>query len=405
MGFLEVGEPPLSFEESKGYADYIREHGTIQFLNLFKRFEHHHNESLKWGEEMEYHIVRLDQENRITKVYIGAEAIIKTLNTAEELTGGILDWHPEYGAWMIESVPKYPYNDYFADLLTVEPKLVLRRMKLKTILEAIESRLHVISIPCYPLLGVGDYFYPKEGPEFLNEASSSLYLDDRVICPHPRFPTLTKSIVTRRQRPVNIQIPIYQDEYTNPVDEPYPGFIHMDTCGFGMGMCCLQVTLNAKSLCEARYLYDQLAPLTPVMLALSACTPYFKGKLANTDTRWETLCGAMDDRTEEEKESGWRSRYGPISRYISMCSLARPEYNDIDTPYHQPTYDQLISEGIDEVLARHIAVIMLRDPLVIFPDKIHVDDNNLTTHFESLQSTNWNSLRFKPPPSMDSDIG
>ena len=27
------------------------------------------------------------------------------------------------------------------------------------------------------------------------------------------------------------------------------------------------------------------------------------------------------------------------------------------------------------------------------------------SHFENLQSTNWNSLRFKPPPSEDSDIG
>lgn len=31
-----------------------------------------------------------------------------------------------------------------------------------------------------------------------------------------------------------------------------------------------------------------------------------------------------------------------------------------------------------------------------------VDGNS---HFENLQSTNWNSLRFKPPPSVDSNIG
>lgn len=27
------------------------------------------------------------------------------------------------------------------------------------------------------------------------------------------------------------------------------------------------------------------------------------------------------------------------------------------------------------------------------------------SHFENLQSTNWNSLRFKPPPTKDSNIG
>mmetsp|Transcript_8329 Transcript_8329/g.8226 ORF Transcript_8329/g.8226 Transcript_8329/m.8226 type:complete len:207 (-) Transcript_8329:921-1541(-) len=206
---------------------------------------------------------------------------------------------------MIESVPKFPYNHFIQDLLTVEPKMVLRRMKMKTILQAINPSLCPLSIPCFPLLGVGDdYFCPKEGPDFLNNASQSLYLDDRVMCPHPRFPTLTKGIVTRRGKPVNIKIPLFHDENTNPQDEPYPGFIHMDACGFGMGMCCLQVTLNATSLSEARSLYDQLAPLTPVMLALSACTPFFKGKLANVDTRWDVLCQAMDDRTDEERDIG-----------------------------------------------------------------------------------------------------
>ncbi len=43
--------------------------------------------------------------------------------------------------------------------------------------------------------------------------------------------------------------------------------------------------------------------------------------------------------------------------------------------------------------------------MVIFMDKVDVDDTKTTNHFENLQSTNWNSMRFKPPPSMDSEIG
>jgi glutamate--cysteine ligase catalytic subunit len=34
-----------------------------------------------------------------------------------------------------------------------------------------------------------------------------------------------------------------------------------------------------------------------------------------------------------------------------------------------------------------------------------IDDENITIHFENLQSTNWNSLRFKPPPSQGSNVG
>jgi glutamate--cysteine ligase catalytic subunit len=33
-----------------------------------------------------------------------------------------------------------------------------------------------------------------------------------------------------------------------------------------MGCCCLQVTFQAQSIDEARFLYDQLAPLTPIMV-------------------------------------------------------------------------------------------------------------------------------------------
>lgn len=34
-----------------------------------------------------------------------------------------------------------------------------------------------------------------------------------------------------------------------------------------------------------------------------------------------------------------------------------------------------------------------------------VPPTNEVSHFENLQSTNWNTLRFKSPPSTDTDIG
>lgn len=34
-----------------------------------------------------------------------------------------------------------------------------------------------------------------------------------------------------------------------------------------------------------------------------------------------------------------------------------------------------------------------------------IDDEQMSFHFENLQSTNWNSMRFKPPPSQNSSIG
>ena len=406
MGFLEAGAPPLSWSDVVEVKEYIREHGVVQFLNLYSKHKDDANDSLFWGQEMEYHSIYKSPVDGSPKVDLrAARRVIDVLNEAEELIGGSLSWHLEYGSWMIECVPKDPYNDYLEELLTVEAKLILSRRKMAAIMKAIDPNTFPISLPCFPLMGVGKYFYPESEDERKNEISSSAYLDDGIITPHPRFPTLTKNIVSRRGRPLEMYAPLFTDAYTQTMDEPRHGFIHMDASGFGMGMCCVQTTVNAKSIREARYLYDQYIPLGPIMLSLSACTPYFKGKLSEFDSRWSVLSQSMDDRTEEEIQRGIFPRYSPSVLYISQCNSNRPEYNDVPVVIHQATYDHLLENGIDERLARHLAHVFSRDPLVVFPDKLEVNDEENTNHFESFQSTNWNSMRFKPPPTMNSTVG
>lgn len=48
-------------------------------------------------------------------------------------------------------------------------------------------------------------------------------------------------------------------------------------------------------------MYDQLAVLSPVMLALTAATPVLKGRLVDTDVRWDTIALSVDDRTLAER--------------------------------------------------------------------------------------------------------
>lgn len=38
--------------------------------------------------------------------------------------------------------------------------------------------------------------------------------------------------------------------------------------------------------------------------------------------------------------------------------------------------------GIDKLLAQHIAHLFIRDPLSLFQEKIHLDDENESDHFE-----------------------
>jgi glutamate--cysteine ligase catalytic subunit len=65
---------------------------------------------------------------------------------------------------------------------------------------------------------------------------------------------------------------------------------------------------------------------------------------------------------------------------------------------------QLIAGGMDDRLATHFAHLFIRDPIVIFAEDLKELDLAKTDHFENLQSTNWQHMRFKPPPA-DNSIG
>ena len=177
-----------------------------------------------------------------------------------------------------------------------------------------------ITLTTFPRLGTRDDFiipyYPPSG-----ERLRSQFLPDEIANPHIRFPTLAANIRSRRGRKVEINVPIFRDENTPvlfrdptvdydlhiwPEDEDVrngaakDNHIYMDAMAFGMGSCCLQITFQAKNITEGRRLYDQLSPLGPIMLALTAATPIYKGFLADTDVRWNQISRAVDDRTPEE---------------------------------------------------------------------------------------------------------
>lgn len=101
----------------------------------------------------------------------------------------------------------------------------------------------------------------------------------------------------------------------------------------------LQVTFQACSIYEARYLYDQLATFCPIVvsrqkqvlalclwssplffciyllkkvlypeycvcflqMALSAASPFYRGYVSDIDCRWGVISASVDDRTQEER--------------------------------------------------------------------------------------------------------
>lgn len=130
-------------------------------------------------------------------------------------------------------------------------------------------------------------------------------------------------------------------------------------------------------------------------MAMTAATPIVRGYLAETDCRWNIISASVDDRTPYERglhdklETNNnnkfvinKSRYDSIDCYISTDKRLRPEYNDINLVYDKEFCQQLQNNGVDELLARHIAHLFIRDPLVIYKDKILLDDKSRSDHFE-----------------------
>lgn len=338
-------------------------------------------------------------------------------------------FHPEFGRFMLEATPGAPWGIGFKDLLAVEGDMRWRRQIAK---EHMEANEFPITLTTFPRLGDRKSitpYYPPSGSRLRSQ-----FLPDEIANPHIRFPTLAANIRARRGRKVELNVPVFHDEKTpRPFKDPTVDYdlhnwpedddvrngaakddsIYMDAMAFGMGSCCLQITFQAKNIEEGRTMYDQLSPLGPILLALTAATPIYKGFLANTDVRWNQISGAVDDRTPEElgekplKNDRWRipkSRYASNSTYISQDHRLRPEYLDPDLVVDEEHKARLIEGGMDERLATHFAHLFIRDPIVVFSEDLEELDLNKADHFENLQSTNWQHMRFKPPP-VGSEIG
>ncbi|PVU87665.1 hypothetical protein BB559_001713 [Furculomyces boomerangus] len=440
MGLLSLGTP-LDWPEAKKHADHVRKNGIEQFINIWKRIKDKERDSLLWGDEIEYVVVEFDHENKKTRLVKHASEVIDKLQVAEmdylEKKEKGLDatppkslWRPEFGSFMVEGTPGEPYGSNIKDLVSVEESMIYRRNETMNLLNKNQS---ILSITSYPMMGTKDWFTPFHEPDGIY--FQSLFLSDEIINPHPRFRTLAANIRQRRGSKVEINMPIFHDvntprpfiDDTIPWDRQiFPGdseakngaakpdHIYMDAMGFGMGSCCLQVTFQASSMNEARRLYDQLAPSCSIMMALSAATPLLRGFLADIDCRWNIISASVDDRTPQERGleplSGKsrlisKSRYGTIDSYLgSSDGFFSTRYNDVKLEYDEDLYKVLVGNGVDEQLARHIGHLFIRDPLVIYKELLDLDNEKSSDHFENIQSTNWQNVRFKPPPP-GTDIG
>ena len=75
MGFLEVGVP-LQWSDSLPFCAYVRQHGIEQFLALYHKVKGRVNDVLKWGDEIEYHLVEVPPASGATADHAPRIALI-----------------------------------------------------------------------------------------------------------------------------------------------------------------------------------------------------------------------------------------------------------------------------------------------------------------------------------------
>ncbi|KAG8714672.1 hypothetical protein FRC09_017370 [Ceratobasidium sp. 395] len=432
MGKLSEGTP-LSWEDGLVHAEYIREHGITQFLNLWKRQKDRRNDKFLWGDELEYIVISYDDKNKNARLSLRQSEILDAINGANgERTPATEVFQPEYGRFMVESTPESPYNSTVASLLTVEKDMQRRRELAKSYVQPHEV---VMNLTSYPRMGVQDVFTDPPLDPSEAKSSHSMFLAEEITTPHPRYRIITVAIRKRPGSKPTVNIPIYVDKKTpRPFHDPTipwdrtvypedreaqdgaakPDHIYLDALGFGAGCCCLQVTFQASDIDDARRMYDALIPMAPVLMALTASSPAYRGYLSDVDCRWGVLSDSIDERTDEEKglkplkHNKYvipKPRYSGVDMYISPDLKNGPEYNNISVPFDQDIYDRLRQNNVDDLLAKHFAHIFIRDPLCVFSNTREIPDDESTDHFDNIQGTVWQSLRFKPPPSLDSTIG
>ena len=342
--------------------------GIKQFLHIWTTKKDIRDDVLKWGDEVrprpcagsssraspltftpvprlvctqvEYTMLVKDDADGHYKLQCAAPVMLDTLNKAEAgaPASAKVIWHPEYSNWQIEATPAHPYRCYATDLLLVEPNMALRRSIIQKQLSPIQR---CITVGNLPVMGLPGFVVAQDETQDMTvpgPVAMSEFFPDSIMNPHPRFATLTGNIRRRRGGKVDIRMPLFEDENTpstpaeagvdaNGVQQPsIEEGIKMDAMAFGMGSCCLQVTLQARDVLEARVLYDQLGVMGPIMLALTAATPAWRGRLAATDVRWDVISQSVDCRTpgergdaelQEGEQRQPKSRYAGFSTYIA----------------------------------------------------------------------------------------
>ncbi|KAI5173056.1 glutamate--cysteine ligase catalytic subunit [Nematocida sp. LUAm3] len=429
MGLLKESKT-LSWEETQKQAKSLKKKGIEYFVEVYKHSLPCRTNGFLWGDEIEQNLVYRSPDGWI--LLLAADQVIEHFSKGKDFLVNV-----EYSGYMVETTPSAPYNPNFEALEEVEKNLENRRQSMEKCLEELfKGDAAVFLLPTFPILGTPYAFgtgnLSREkwsqlwSETFEKEKSStsapptgvrkhsgsedtplqqalkksevptfsvtrSEHFPDFGITCHRRFYDFSYNIRERRGRPLHLSIaPAMIESKKEPWKQGASPAV-IDSMGQGMGCCCLQVTMQSESMKEARTLYDTLGSICPLLLFLTMATPIVSGTLTETSTRWQLVSASVDCRKEEETYIK-KSRYSSIDLYTSeMPDLLYSFYNDINPHLDEETHKSLLENGVDKAMAAHVASMYVRDPILCYTE------TSLQEDFENIQSSNWRSMRLKPP--------
>jgi glutamate--cysteine ligase catalytic subunit len=412
MGLL-IGEKKetLSFADSRKYQRLLKRNASKQLARLLAKFEHFEKspeEALKFGTELESHLLsrRTLDGKTYYPVNLGSK---KYMNFVRENFERV-SIQEEFSAWMVELLPEKPFGKFLNFCEIRRHFMDIDKLALNTQ----DNPILISGLSVLPHIGTLHYHLTKEDKpikmedrKLMNVYSGSEYFIDDTITDHSRFKTFTKNVPARRKNPLAIRMPIYQDLKTKEKE------LVLDHFGFGMCNTALQITYSCKDLTQARLAHDLMHVISPFMLVFSSSIFALNGKLVDTDCRFDIIQQSTDDRTPREIGKIEKGRYSLINYYLSNDSRCKSIHNDkkytINKTFQKWLWRELKTIGSDlckdKRLINHFAYLFVRDYLVMFPERIIQDNIADTLDFESIQSSNWHNMRLKPPSSYDSPLG
>lgn len=389
---------------------------------------------------------------------LGPQASDKAIDqNCPQALAQITRWRAAHARFALRCEPPHMHKFSIHQLTTLLPDCLRARRRL------LQSKLRkdemLLTISQFPLLGSHLYI---DGQDKVNgPLLRSRLLSENCLNPSLPFPLEIGGILDRRGRVPYTAVPVFKDEKTEwpfvdkdlkavemtgdqrdsacvledtnkpvvsslkgtsfvadpqtpPKEDSIPSTensLLLDSPLFGIGSGgVLRVTLCAATLEEARVLYDQLAPISAIMTALTAATPIVKGHLVDRDSYWDVQCSTVDDRSAQErgivplttaKGILQKSRFGSIDAYLGPGSSGndvtfRNEFNDLQFTHDSDSYYHLRENGVDNRLSQHVSRLFIRD-LHYASSEMLEKDRGGQEHFKRFLGCNRQNVCLYPP--------